>query len=61
MADRVAPQILATGGKPDSSTHFICASAPGVGTHHLIPIKNVQTCRYCRKPDKQIRAENGLA
>lgn len=64
MADRAHPHVVATGG-PDSATHLLCPQGPSdLSTHHLVPSGpargRVQRCRYCGKPEAQIRAENGL-
>lgn len=61
VSDKVHPMI----DKPDSSTHYICPQGPSDdSTHHLVPMREgplyVQRCRYCRKSDSQIRADNGL-
>ena len=48
-----------------SVTHYICPSGPTEGgepvaTHHLRPIKQVETCTYCGKTRKRLAAELDL-
>jgi hypothetical protein len=65
----VHPHIVATGGRPDSVTHFICPVTDGGETHHLQPnyhsvrkgdVAGVQTCVWCGKTEKVLREELGL-